>query len=68
MRDNNTDAREGASTPQFRSEIVFERPGALEITPGIATVMLRILRNDARRQQLDIDDNDPSDPLAFRAS
>ena len=53
MRDNNTDARDAAHTPRSRPEIVFERPGALEITPGIATVLLRILRNAARQQQLD---------------
>ena len=64
MRVNDADAQDAARTPQSSSEIVLELTGDLEITPGVATVLLRILRKAAQRQQLDIDDIDPSEPLA----
>ncbi|HUF98538.1 MAG TPA: recombinase family protein [Ilumatobacter sp.] len=46
-------------------DVVFEHAGTLEITPSAATVLLRILRKAARRQQLNIDDSDPSEPLCL---
>lgn len=45
--------------------LIFEfEPGPFEISPGLARVLLRIMRKAAERRGIDIDDNDRHEDLA----
>ena len=69
MRESKLETQRELRTPQQRAEMVFEYPpGPLEITPGLAKVLLRILRKAAERHGIDIDDIEPSEALTFQES
>ena len=69
MRESNLETQRELRTLQQQAEMVFEyAPGPLEITPGLAKVLLRILRKAAEQRGIDIDDIDTSGPLTSQAS
>ena len=51
------------------TSLVFEfEAGPLEISPGLARVLLRIMRKAAERRGMDLEGTNPVRPLASRPS